>query len=111
MKVEGLRRQQRDQQRRGQTRAKVGPWVHVACVYEGSRKPSHIYVDGKRVDSVYWSAFFVRPDYLMKIGNGFGGGIARMRMWRGVKSAEEIAAMAKAAHGRVEVEESKENTP
>ena len=86
---------------------KVGPWVHVACVYEGSRKPSHVYVDGKRVNSVYWSAFFARPDYQMKIGNGFGGGIARMRMWRGVKSTEEIAALAKAAHGRVEVEEAK----
>ena len=40
-----------------------------------------------------------------KIGNGFGGGIARMQMWRGVKSAEEIAAMAEAAHERVVVEE------
>ncbi len=105
MKVEGLRRQQREQQRRGQPRAKVGPWVHVACVYEGSRKPSHIYVDGKRVDSVYWSAFFARPDYRMKIGKGFGGGIAQMQMWRGVKSAEEIAAMAEAALARVVVEE------
>ena len=77
----------------------------MASVYEGSRKPSHIYVDGKLVDSVYWSAFFARPDYQMKIGNGFGGGIARMQMWRGVKSAEEIAAMAEAALARVVVEE------
>jgi hypothetical protein len=107
MKVEGLRRQQREQQRRGQPRVKTGPWVHVACVYEGTRKPSHIYVDGKRVDSVYWSAFFARPDYQMKIGNGFGGGIARMRMWRGVKSTEEIAKMAKAAHTKVVVAEAK----
>ncbi|MCP4641074.1 MAG: LamG domain-containing protein, partial [bacterium] len=91
MRVEGLRRQARDEAlRHGQPRPKTGPWVHVACVYEGSRKPSHIYVDGKLVDSVYWSAFFVRPDFQMKIGNGFGGGIARMQMWRGVKSAEEI---------------------
>ena len=79
--------------------------MHVACVYEGSRKPSHIYVDGKLVNSVYWSAFFARPDYRMKIGKGFGGGIARMQMWRGVKSAEEIAALAKAAHERVVVED------
>jgi hypothetical protein len=107
MKVEGLRRQRRNGQQGGQSRAKVGSWVHVACVYEGSRKPSHIYVDGKLVNSVYWSAFFARPDYQMKIGNGFGGGIARMRMWRGVKSAEEIAALAAAAHGRVEVDEAK----
>ena len=105
-----LRRQSRDQQHE-QPRAKVGPWVHVACVYEGSRKPSSIYVDGKLVDSVYWSAFFARPDFQMKIGNGFGGGIARMQMWRGVKSAEEIAAMAEAAHERVVVDESKANTP
>jgi hypothetical protein len=107
MKVEGLRRQSRDGQKRGQPRGKIGPWVHVAAVYEGTRKPSHIYVDGKLVDSVYWSAFFARPDYQMKIGNGYGGGIARMRMWRGVKSAEEIAALAEAAHGRVEVERAK----
>ena len=105
MKVEGLRRQSRDNQKQGQSGAKVGPWVHVACVYEGSRKPSHIYVDGKRVNSVYWSAYFARPDFQMKIGKEFGGGIARMQMWRGVKSAEEIAAMAKAAHGRVVVDE------
>jgi hypothetical protein len=64
-------------------------------------------VDGKRVDSVYWSAFFARPDFQMKIGNGFGGGIARMRMWRGVKSVEEIAALAEAALARVVVEEAK----
>jgi len=100
-----LRRQPRDEKRRRQPGVKVGSWVHVACVYEGSRKPSHIYVDGKLVDSVYWSAFFARPDYQMKIGNGFGGGIARMQMWRGVKSAEEIAALAEAAHERVVVED------
>ena len=105
MKVEGLRRQSRDNKRPGQSGVKVGPWVHVACVYEGSRKPSHIYVDGKRVNSVYWSAYFARPDFQMKIGKEFGGGIARMQMWRGVKSAEEIAAMAKAAHGRVVLDE------
>jgi hypothetical protein len=105
MKVEGLRRQSRDNKRPGQSGAKVGPWVHVACVYEGSRKPSHIYVDGKRVNSVYWSAYFARPDFQMKIGKEFGGGIARMQMWRGVKSAEEIAKMAKAAHGRVVLDE------
>jgi hypothetical protein len=100
-----LRRQSRDGQQR--PRAKVGPWVHVACVYEGSRKPSSIYVDGKLVDSVYWSAFFARPDFQMKIGNGFGGGIARMQMWRGVKSADEVAALAEAAHERVVVAEAK----
>jgi hypothetical protein len=100
-----LRRQSREPKPRGPKRAKVGSWVHVACVYEGSRKPSHIYVDGKLADSVYWSAFFARPDFQMKIGNGFGGGIARMQMWRGVKSAEEIAKMARAAHRRVVVEE------
>jgi len=111
MQVQGLRRQRRDEQRRGQHRPKVGPWVHVAAVYEGTRKPSHIYVDGKLVDSVYWSAFFVRPEFQMKIGSGFGGGIARMRMWRGVKSAKEIAALAKAAHGRVVIEETKKETP
>ena len=105
MKVEGLRRQSRDNKRQGQSGAKIGPWVHVACVYEGTRKPSHIYVDGKRVNSVYWSAFFARPDFKMKIGKEFGGGIARMQMWRGVKSAEEIAKMAQAAHGRVVLDE------
>jgi hypothetical protein len=52
---------------------------------------------------VHWSAFFVMPDYQMQIGSGYGGGIARMRMWRGVKSAEEIAAMAKAALAKVAV--------
>ena len=31
-------------------------------------------------------------------------------MWRGVKSAEEIAKMAKAAHGRVEIEEAKKES-
>ena len=33
--------------------------------------------------------------------NGSGGGIARMQMWLGVKSAEEIAKMAKSAHAKV----------
>jgi len=107
LQVQGLRRQARDGQRHGQPRPKTGPWVHVAAVYEGTRKPSHIYVDGKLVDSVYWSAFFVMPDYRMQIGSGFGGGIARMRMWRGVKSAEEIAALAEAALAKVVVEEAK----
>jgi hypothetical protein len=102
-----LRRQARSGEQRGPGRAKVGPWVHVAAVYEGSRKPSHIYVDGKRVSSVYWSAFFARPDFQMKIGNEFGGGIARMQMWRGVKSAEEVAEMAKAAHAQVKAETAK----
>ena len=75
-------------------------WLPLQVFYDSSHA-----VDGKRVDSVYWSAFFVRPDYRMKIGKGFGGGIARMQMWRGVKSAEEIAAMAEAALARVVVEE------
>jgi len=99
-----LRRQARSGEQRGSGRAKVGPWVHVAAVYEGSRKPSHSYVDGKRVSSVYWSAYFARPDFQMKIGKEFGGGIARMQMWRGVLSDEEIAKMAKAAHGKVKPE-------
>ena len=64
-------------------------------------------MDGKRVNSVYWSAYFARPDFQMKIGKEFGGGIARMQMWRGVLSDEEIAKMAKAAHGRVVIEEVK----
>ncbi|MBT7067302.1 MAG: hypothetical protein HN919_13430 [Verrucomicrobia bacterium] len=107
LKVEGLRRQSRPNGLRGQPRGKVGPWVHVACVYEGSRKPSHIYVDGKRVSSVYWSAYFARPDFQMKIGKEFGGGIARMQMWRGVLSDDEIANLAEAAHERVVVAEAK----
>ena len=41
----------------------------------------------------------------MKIGNGFSGGIARMQMWRGVKIAEEISALAEAAHELVVVED------
>jgi hypothetical protein len=45
----------------------------------------------------------------MKIGKEFGGGIARMRMWRGVKSAEEIAKVAKAAHGQVVLDEKVEH--
>lgn len=45
----------------------------------------------------------------MKIGKEFGGGIARMQMWRGVKSAEEIAKMAQAAHGQVVLDEEVEN--
>jgi len=102
-----LRRQARSGKQGGSGRVKTGPWVHVAAVYEGSRKPSHIYVDGKRVNSVYWSAFFARPEFQMKIGKEFGGGIARMQMWRGVKSDEEIAKMAEAAHGKVVVEDAK----
>jgi hypothetical protein len=43
----------------------------------------------------------------MSVGKGCADDIARLRMWRGVKSAEEIAALAEAAHGRVEVEEAK----
>ena len=75
-------------------------WLPLQVFHDSSHA-----VDGKRVDSVYWSAFFARPEFQMKIGNGFGGGIARMQMWRGVKSAEEIAAMAEAALARVVVEE------
>jgi len=75
-------------------------WLPLQVFYDSSHA-----VDGKRVDSVYWSAFFARPEFQMKIGNGFGGGIARMQMWRGVKSAEEIAALAEAAHERVVVEQ------
>lgn len=81
-------------------------WLPLKVFYGSSHA-----VDGKRVDSIYWSAFLARLDYRMKIGNGFGGGIARMQMWRGVKSAEEIAALAKAAHGRVVSEEAKKETP
>ncbi len=43
----------------------------------------------------------------MEIGRKFGGGIAKMQMWRGVLGVEEIAALAKAAHGRVVVEDAK----
>ena len=77
-------------------------WLPLQVFYDSSHA-----VDGKRVDSVYWSAFFARPDYQMKIGTGYGGGIAWMRMWRGVKSAEEIAALAEAALARAVIEEGK----
>ena len=106
-KVEGLRRQKRDGSR-GAPRPKTGPWVHAVVTYEGPRKVSKIFIDGKEVDSAYWSAYFVAiTENPMEIGRNFGGDIARMQMWRGVKSAEEIAAMAEAAHERVVVDESK----
>ncbi len=102
-----MRRQKRDGSR-GAPRPKTGPWVHAVVTYEGPRKVSKIFIDGKEVDSAYWSAYFVAiTENPMEIGRNFGGDIARMQMWRGVKSAEEIAAMAEAAHERVVVDESK----
>jgi hypothetical protein len=105
--VAGLRRQKRDGSR-VVLRPKTGPWVHAVVTYEGPRKVSKIFIDGKEVDSAYWSAYFVGlTENPMEIGQNFGGDIARMQMWRGVLSDEEIAKMAKAAHGRVVVEEAK----
>ena len=61
-------------------------WLPLQVFYDSSHA-----VDGKRVDSVYWSAFFAKPDYPMEIGRKFGGGIAKIQMWRGVLSDDEIA--------------------
>ena len=106
--VEGLRRQKRNGSRGGAPRPKTGQWVHAVVTYEGSRKVSKIFIDGKEVDSAYWSAYFVGlTENPMEIGRNFGGDIATMQMWRGVLSDEEIAKMAKAAHERVVVAEAK----
>ena len=104
----GSRRQKRDGSRGGAPRPKTGPWVHAVVTYEGPRKVSKIFIDGKEVDSAYWSAYFVGlTDQPMQLGRNFGGDIARMQMWRGVLSDAEIAKMAEAAHERVVIEEAK----
>jgi hypothetical protein len=101
-KVAGLRRQKRDGSRGGAPRPKAGPWVHAVVTYEGPRKVSKVFIDGEEVDSAYWSAYFVGlTENPMEIGKNFGGDIATMQMWRGVLSDEEIAKLAKAAHGKV----------
>ena len=100
--VAGLRRQRRNGSRGGSGRSKNGQWVHAVVTYEGSRKPSKIYIDGKEVNSAYWSAYFVGlTENPMEIGQNFGGDIARMQMWRGVLSDEQIAKLAADAHAKV----------
>ena len=79
----------------------------MVFVYEGRRKPSHVYVNGKQVSWNYFSAWYVPMMQKMTIGKGFDGDIARLRMWRGVKSAEEIAALAKQALATVKAEDAK----
>ena len=76
-------------------------WKHLVFVYEGRRKPSHVYIDGQQVSWSYFSAWYVPLMQKMTIGKGFGGDIARLRMWRGMKSEKEIAQMAKKALGQV----------
>lgn len=76
-------------------------WVHMVFVYEGRRKPSHVYINGQRVSWNYWSTHFLLSNHFMRIGQGFDGGIARLRLWRGVLSEKEIAAMAKKALSNV----------
>jgi hypothetical protein len=106
--VAGLRRQRRDGSRAGAGRSESGQWIHAVVTYEGPRKPSKVFIDGKEVNSAYWSAYFVGlTENPMEIGSNFGGGIARMQMWRGVLSDDEIAKMAKAAHAKVVVAEAK----
>ena len=59
---------------------------------------------------VRWKATIQSTAYAPTVDTEDGVRVAAlpgMRMWRGVKSAEEIAALAEAAHGRVEVEEAK----
>jgi len=70
--------------------------------YEGPRQVSKIFIDGKEVDSAYWSAYFVGlTDQPMEIGQNFGGDIARMQMWRGVLSDDKIATLSADAHAKV----------
>jgi hypothetical protein len=100
--VAGLRRQKRNGGRGGAGRSKTGPWVHAVVTYEGPRKVSKVFIDGKEVSSAYWSAYFVGlTDQPMQLGRNFGGDIARMQMWRGVLSDDKIAKMSAAAHAKV----------
>jgi len=46
-------------------------WKHVVYVFEGLRKPSRMYVDGKKVSEDYFSIWYVAPAKKMTIGNGF----------------------------------------
>jgi len=106
--VAGLRRQKRNGSRAGAGRSKTGQWVHAVVTYEGPRQVSKVFIDGKEVNSAYWSAYFVGlTENPMEIGSNFGGGIAKMQMWRGVLSDDQIAKLAKAAHAKVVVAEAK----
>ena len=86
--------------RRGAARpanSKAQQWKHLVYVFEGQRKPSHVYVDGKKVSENYFSSWYVPAAELMTLGKGFGGDIARLRMWRGIMSEQEIGKLAKEA--------------
>jgi hypothetical protein len=101
LKVDGMRRSTREgPYRRGAARPAASQeeqWKHLVYVFEGQRKPSHVYVDGEKVGENYFSAWYVPAAELMTLGKGFGGDIARLRMWRGIMSEEEIGKLAKEA--------------
>jgi hypothetical protein len=74
-------------------------------------------IAGKWVNTFNWSSYYAIPGNLMRMGatfslrdgekECFSGGIARVRMWSGLKRAEEIADMAETALAKVVVEEAK----
>ena len=80
-------------------------------VYEGSRKPSRVYINGQLANAFNWSSYYAIPGNVMRIGAAFSprsgekecfaGGIARMRMWTGIKTDKEIAKLAADALKRV----------
>ena len=76
-------------------------WKHLVYVFEGQRKPSYVYMDGEKVGENYFSSLYVPAAELMTLGKDFGGDIARLRMWRGIMSEEEIGKLAKDALGAV----------
>jgi len=103
--VNGMRRNTREgRYGRGAARPAASQeeqWKHLVYVFEGQRKPSHVYVDGEKVVENYFSSLYVPAAELMTLGKGLGGDIARLRMWRGIMSEEEIGKLAKEALGAV----------
>jgi hypothetical protein len=101
MKVSSMLRSYREKKPNRRHLKNSAGWKHLVFVYEGRRKPSHVYINGKQVDWNYFSAWYVPLMQKMMIGKGFTGDIAHLRMWRGIKSEKEIAQMAQKALGQV----------
>jgi hypothetical protein len=101
LNVLGMNRTYRERKPRARHAKNTAGWTHLVFVYEGRRNPSHVYIDGKQVSWNYFSSWYVPLMQKMTIGNRFAGDIARLRMWRGMKSEKEIAQMAKEALGKI----------
>jgi hypothetical protein len=97
LNVLGMYRAYREKKPQISHQAIATGWQHMVFVYEGRRKPSHVYINGKQVSWNYFSAWYVPMMQKMMIGKGFTGDIAHLRMWRGIKSEKEIGEMAEAA--------------